>query len=252
MSESSHSTSFVDSGPRKVYVETSNVLANDAASQQAGGQFHTFAAQHWMVVVKPGKRYQAANNGTINGAWCTDNVHDTGFGRRKSGLTSKTDTEIAAWIERWNSNGKPYCLLTNSCQTFATDLVHYLCAGAGRLPHSAGVQYHADSNCLNAAAGIGEVFCTSKGSAKAAISGPNVGVLSTNQGLFTQAEIAHVGVAADTRVGRLSAYWSPNLNTGVGIRDGNAEVTVLGWGAKVGKDGIEVRSSLAGASCNLM
>jgi hypothetical protein len=40
----------------------------------------------------------------------------------------------------------------------------------------------------------------------------------------------------------------PNLNTGVGVRDGNLDVHVLGFGARVGADGLEINTPLGGVN----
>ena len=43
------------------------------------------------------------------------------------------------------------------------------------------------------------------------------------------------------------------MNTGIGARNGNVEAHVLGFGAKVGADGVEINTPLGGANaCNVM
>ena len=44
-----------------------------------------------------------------------------------------------------------------------------------------------------------------------------------------------------------------NVNTGIGVRNGNAEAHLLGFGGKVGADGVEINTPLGGANaCNVM
>ena len=45
----------------------------------------------------------------------------------------------------------------------------------------------------------------------------------------------------------------PNVNTGLGVRNGNAELRVLGFGGKIGADGLEINTPLGGANaCSMM
>jgi hypothetical protein len=163
---------------------------------------------------------------------------------------------IQEFIKQWNlkrGGGQEYNLITNSCQTFAVAFVHFLCDGHGKLPQAAGVQFAMDSKHFLAAAGLGEVAAVNYGGTKAAISAPNAGIHEIRgQGAFLQAEFGKVELGADTPYGRVGAHVSPNLNTGAGVRDGNLEATLLGFGAKVGQDGIGVRTPLAGADCSVM
>lgn len=240
---------YDDTGVRKVYVETSRAWSEQ---QRKGGQAVTFGAQHWIVTVAPGKMYQSGSD--VNGKNMADiqQFRNSGVGHTEAGLTSKTDAEIDAWVKKWNSDATDYNLITNSCQTFACALVHYLCNGAGKLPASGGVQYQNNSAGFNAKISLGEVASLAAGPGKAAVSAFNVGVQATNTCAFVKGELFKAELGADTRVGRFSFHVSPNSNTGAGIRDGNLEATLFGFGAKVGRDGIGVHTSLAGANCSIM
>ena len=70
-----------------------------------------------------------------------------------------------------------------------------------------------------------------------------------------------VGAFGDASLGRLEygagnivgIHVDPNLNTGIGIRNGNVEAHLIGFGGKVGEDGLEINTPLVGANaCNVM
>ena len=43
-----------------------------------------------------------------------------------------------------------------------------------------------------------------------------------------------------------------NVNTGIGVRGGNLDVHLLGFGTKVGADGVTIDTPLGGAKCAIM
>ena len=48
-------------------------------------------------------------------------------------------------------------------------------------------------------------------------------------------------------------HLEPNVNTGIGARNGNVEAHVLGFGAKVGADGLEINTPVGGVNaCTVM
>ena len=48
-------------------------------------------------------------------------------------------------------------------------------------------------------------------------------------------------------------HLEPNVNTGIGARNGNVEAHLLGFGAKVGADGLEINTPIGGVNaCDLM
>jgi hypothetical protein len=54
---------------------------------------------------------------------------------------------------------------------------------------------------------------------------------------------------AEVSLGPLvGVHVEPNLNTGVGVRDGNLDVHLLGAGVRVGADGLEINTPLGGVS----
>lgn len=250
---------------RAVWLETSNAFVATGGilgasmlgpQQREGGHLVTAGAQHWIITVGD-VMYQAGNVDGFN--WAEGSPANTSkvqAGRTQSGTTTKSDEDIAQYIALWNSDGGgayAYNLLSNSCQTFATHLVRYLCDGQGKLPNQGGISMTKDSKNFNAAIGFGEVACASAGGAKAAVSGPAAGLQGIKgQGAFFTAEMFKAEAGTDTPLGHVGVQWGPNANTGVGVRNGNAEATVLGFGGKVGKDGVGVRTPLGGADCCLM
>lgn len=214
----------------------------------------TGVAQHWIVQVG-GHKYQAGNMDGYNRADRTPSTNSPA-GSSKAGETRKTDQEIQGFVDWWNTSGggcKTYNLVTNNCQTFAVKLVHFLCDGHGKLPQAAGVHVDADSKHFVAAAGLGEVAAVTYAGTKAALTAPNAGIHEIRgQGAFVQAELGRAEVGTDTSVGRFGAWVSPNVNTGAGVRNGSVEATFLGFGGKVGQDGVGIRTPVGGADCTIM
>jgi len=244
---------------REVWLSTSNAFTwedplKKGPTQREGGQVVTGGAQHWIVTVGEFK-YQAGNVGGMNRADITA-ANPSRAGSSKIGMTDRTDAQIAAFIEVWNTElggSMRYDLLGNSCQTFGTWLVRWLCEGDGKLPNQGGVTQFMDGNNYVLSAGVGEVACASADGAKAALSGPAVGYQGgKDKGAWVQAEVFKADAGFDTPLGHVGANICPNANTGVGMRNGNAEAAVLGWGGKVGKDGVGVRSPLGGVDCSIM
>jgi len=247
---------------RDVWVAVSNAVSSQGSDlsssksvgQREGGHVFTAVAQHWIVQVG-GRNYQAGTDDGLNPADSTPASRSLD-GCSKAGQTSKTDQDIQTYIEWWNKHSggaREYNLVTNSCQTFAVHFVHFLCGGNGRLPQSAGVQFAKSREHFVASAGFGELAAVNYDGAKVALSAPNAGVHAINgQGGFVQAEAFKAEAGTDTSLGRVGVHFSPNLNTGGGVRNGNLEATFLGTGARVGRDGVGVRTPFGGADCSVM
>ena len=67
-------------------------------------------------------------------------------------------------------------------------------------------------------------------------------------GAWTEATL----VRLDMSLGPVGVSGGLNLDTGVGFRGGNLDVHVLGFGGKVGADGLAVDTPLAGVKCCIM
>jgi len=63
-------------------------------------------------------------------------------------------------------------------------------------------------------------------------------------GAFTEASLGRV----EGNMVFASARLEPNLNTGVGVRDGTFELNVLGFGFQVGRRGIGINTALGGVN----
>ena len=74
-----------------------------------------------------------------------------------------------------------------------------------------------------------------------AVAGPGLGA-------FADASLVRLEASA----GPLGVHLDPNVNTGIGARNGNVEAHLLGFGGKVGADGVEINTPLGGANCTLM
>lgn len=217
----------------------------------------TFIGQHWIVRVGD-YLYQAGDSDGYNKAFRMPRSSDVAplGGYTRAGETARSDEEIAAFVGRWNTKDKgqeEYGLLTNSCQTFAFHLVHFLCDGEGKLPTAGGLQVQVEDRHFVATAGLGEIASLGGAGAKVALTGTNVGIQGiAGQGFFMKAELYHLEAGVDTPLGRVGVHQGINLNTGAGLRDGNAEATVLGLGWRVGKDGVGLRTPGGGVDCGIM
>jgi len=248
---------------RTVWLETSNALiategrlgsSVSGGTQSKGGHLITAGAQHWSVRVGA-LSYQAGHCEGVN----LGDVFDASEGLAgctEVGSTERTDEAIDQWLDHWNEElggARPYNLVTNSCQTFAVHLVRWLCLGEGKLPILGGISLIKDSGSFVAAAGFGELACASFGGAKVALSGPAASLQGVaRRGAFFDASLGVAEVGTDTPFGRLGIYATANVCTGIGVRDGNAEANVLGFGMKAGKDGMGIKTPIGGADCSIM
>jgi hypothetical protein len=178
------------------------------------------------------------------------------------GETTKSDDEIYAFINRWLSRHPYYDALAHNCQMFAYELVVFLTDGGNfRLPHSfdsavtpPGLANSRQPDAFAvvedgiaiAHAGTGEIR-DSIGPVGAMYRGPSCEL----------AAVAGPGLGAwvgASPLGRAELNWGPvagvhvepNLNTGVGVRDGNLDVHLFGFGGRFGADGLEVNTPLGG------
>ena len=186
------------------------------------------------------------------------------------GETEKTDQEIDKWNKDWLAEYPEYDLITDNCQKYAVELLVWLTDNKYRL------------DCNLDAANLdqtltGDKFWTNDGFAleydgtaiASYIAGQNhdsVGpfVAKTTVGQFTAEAVLGPGFGAFADAtfieGEVSAgkviglRVGLNVNTGIGIRGGNAELHVLGFGGKVGADGLEANTPVVGAHicCSIM
>lgn len=178
------------------------------------------------------------------------------------GKTSKYDGQIDEWIDAWLDKYQQYDFTEENCQKFACEFVRWLTDGIFTIPHRMDSPFTScdyDDGCVggfataedgNAIAryGVGELgrlglLSVRGASAQAqAVAGPGLGA-------FGDASFGRVEFSAGNIAG---IHLEPNVNTGIGARNGNIEAHVLGFGGKVGADGIEINTPLGGANCNVM
>lgn len=219
-----------------------------ASGQKNDGSSATFIAQHWIVAVG-GWHYQSGTDGGKNCASRTRGTTNT-FGYTQVGETQKDDTSLLSFVTEWNKNPGRYCLATNSCQHFSTAFIHSACNGMFQIPQQGGVTFLAEKGKgLHAHVGLGEVLSTRAGGVvDAHIAGPGAGMHLDKGGVKYTAEACDV----KAKVGPVGVNFSPNVNTGINASDGrNLEVTALGFGGKLGKDGVGIKTPLGGAECNI-
>mmetsp|Transcript_58522 Transcript_58522/g.164080 ORF Transcript_58522/g.164080 Transcript_58522/m.164080 type:complete len:243 (+) Transcript_58522:70-798(+) len=175
------------------------------------------------------------------------------------GTTHESEAEIASFIESWLGQHPIYNLMTCNCQMFVKDLADFVCEGHARLPMmDSGLRDHGGgSDSWSLAATCKSVARASVGRSeiqhgifKFQAEGPNAGVeaIARNDegfGVFADASLARVS----GHIGPVGVRFEPNLNTGYGVRSGNFEANALGFGIKLGQDGIGVQSPIMGAEC---
>jgi len=59
-------------------------------------------------------------------------------------------------------------------------------------------------------------------------------------------------VRAEMSVGPVGVSGGLNADTGVGVRGGNLDVHLLGFGGRVGADGLAVDTPMGGVKCCIM
>ena len=185
------------------------------------------------------------------------------------GLTTVTDGGIKAWYKLWLDANPEYNLFTDNCQKFAYQLMDWVTYGKFLCEHrviSADMEL-ADIEMVNKRRG----FVAKKGGNIVAHWKYGKDILNSWWCFSTRYKIGHftaqavagpgLGLFLDAIFVDRAAYSGNlvgihvglNLNTGLGIRNGNFEAQLLGCGGKIGADGIEVNTSLGGINaCSLM
>jgi hypothetical protein len=176
------------------------------------------------------------------------------------GETDATDSEIDVWIEEWRCRNPDYQFFHENCQKFAYEFMDWLTNDNFSVSH----RFNASSvntqgsgqlkRFTRAEDGNAIARCTTSEIRKS--SGPHS---VSARSLHAQAQLVAgpgLGAWADASAYKLEAsfgnvvgvHLEPNLNTGAGIRNGNLDVHLLGFGGKIGADGIEVNTPLGGVS----
>ena len=188
------------------------------------------------------------------------------FGGEIVGKSDKTDSQIDSWLERWLARNPEYDFMEDNCQKLAYEFMIWLTDNNYRCDHRVdagnietddrefwavdGFAAAKEGNAI-ASYGLGQGhvskgplnFKVKVGQASAqAVAGPGFGA-------FADATIADVSLSAGNLVG---AHVGLNANTGIGARNGNVEAHLLGFGGKIGADGLEINTPIGGANCSVM
>ena len=174
------------------------------------------------------------------------------------GKTHKSDDEIQRHIEQWLKNNPTYGITDSNCQKFAIQFIAWLTCNNFKLPHGleAGTIPDIDNYpkvAVNhggqafAAIGVQEKRGQAHGLTPASMRGPYAeaeAIAGPGFGAWANASAARF----EQNLGNIAeVHGDLNLNTGAGVRGGNVDVHLLGFGGRVGTDGLEVNTPLGGA-----
>jgi hypothetical protein len=229
-------------------------------------------ALHWAVKVGP-IWYEIVGKGADNGEKGGPNEVRRNYGEAAEsgagslggeivGQTTKSDSDIDSFIDEWLSRNARYEFLLDNCQKFAYDFILFLTDGSNfRLPHRFDAVLSAkdlsttadgfpiaEDGIAIARIGMGETRA-SAGYSNSMHRGPSFEASAVaGAGLGAWAGASPLGRANVNLGPVLGAHLEPNLNTGLGVRDGNLDVHLLGFGARVGADGREVNTPMGGVN----
>ena len=178
------------------------------------------------------------------------------------GKTRKTEAQIDGFIAEYGKENPTYDLMTTNCQQFAVQLIRWLTDDCYRLKHvpeaaenarsvgntialahngQAFAGAHLDQIVRTAGPASGEITFLS--AEAEAIAGPGFGA-------WANAEVVKVEYNLGPVVG---AHVGLNVNTGAGVRGGNLDVHLLGFGGKIGADGVAIDTPIVGVrTCSIM
>ena len=171
--------------------------------------------------------------------------------------TFKLEKEIHEFNQGWLQNNPDYHMLASNCQKYATEVAKFLSEdGCFRLliPEGGTIAYAAGPGAYTIGTDGTHVAVASTGKASAGdvifveVEGPNAGVAAGNGnneayvGAMAKAALARV----EARLGPARLRFEPNVDTGVGIIDGNLEIKLLGIGFSVGSNGIGISTFFGG------
>jgi hypothetical protein len=213
-------------------------------------------ALHWAIKVGS-TWYEIVGKGANNGEKGAINVVNRSYGDKAAsgagflggeivGETTKSDEEIDTFIDGWLANNHHYELLIDNCQKFAYEFVVFLTDGVNfRLPHrfdaavcAKGLPMDAKAFAVNqdgiaiARLGMGETRASLM-YWNALYRGPSYEAAAVaGAGLGAWVGASPLGRAEVNMGPLLGVHLEPNLNTGLGVRDGNVDVHLLGFGAR--------------------
>lgn len=176
------------------------------------------------------------------------------------GTTRKCQAEIDGFVASWLAQHPTYNIMTCNCQMFCKDFADFLCDGCADLVKmESGVRGHGQGPSAWNAAGDGTAAARASvghaeaqhGIAKVRAEGPHAGAraIAGAEGFGAFAEASYG--RADANLGPIGVHANLNANTGAGMRNGNLEASVVGFGFQVGQDGVGLRTPIGGADCVL-
>lgn len=182
------------------------------------------------------------------------------------GETEMTDEEIEVFIVHWKATNKNYFVAGNNCIKFGYEFMDKLTDGYFSIYPSSLVATNASDNsritdtctCMKAS-GPGCTVLARRGAGdNRFIRGP-FGIRARLGPEFKAEAVAGpgLGLFLDASCGRVEGtlglpwlgiqlHTDINMNTGLGARNGNMELHLLGFGFKVGLDGLEVNTPWIG------
>ena len=193
------------------------------------------------------------------------------FGWSVVGETQKTDKEIDEWNKDWLAEHPEYFLLTENCQKYVFELMKWVTDNNYRsdlmldsgIVITTGEEYFVNDGFVVETDGT-QIASYIVGQSHDSVGPLNVrttvgeftaevnnDVAGSGLGVFVDATFAEAEFSAGNLAG---ASVGLNADTGIGIRGGNAEAHVLGFGFEVGADGVQVDTPLIGARicCNIL
>lgn len=191
-----------------------SLASGSGPSSGTGGAEITLAAQHWSGYVDGHGTYQAGSNQNRNVASFRAGDPENSVGRFRAGVTEKTVAQMDGWMQKWNvgQKEKTYNLLTNSCQTFASKFVDFLCEGQCDLPDRGGL--FADGK--HVAVGTGDLLQWRPND--------NVRAMVGNANAEVRFDTGHIRAGAEATYAAIQI----NTSTGVGLVDNNLRLQAEG------------------------
>jgi len=234
-------------------------------------------AQHWAIKVDK-TWYEVAGKSDSSAAKVNKILRSNGnyaastagsFGGEIAGDTDKTDSQIDNFITEWEASNPDYDFTTDNCQKFVYEMLVFLTNGTNfRLPHrfdsalTAKEDWFYNKNMFETFTkdedGIAIARVGSWDSRAAAgpfqlrFAGPSAEasvVSEAGLGAWANASVARY----EANLGPIGGvHLEPNVNTGMGVRDGNLDVHVLGFGTRIGADGVEINTPIGGINACVM
>ena len=178
------------------------------------------------------------------------------FGAEIVGKTTKTDDGIEDFNKGWLHKNPTYTVFGENSQTFGIELIDWLTDQKYRISSeieggttagnaSQGIHAHAHGGQAYAGASMGDIKAGA-GFFTGGLKGPTVEAEArSNAGLYAGFDATLL--KCELNVGNLAGVEAGlNVKTGAGIRNGNAEAHLLGFGGAVGTDGVEISTPIGG------